>query len=327
MNEKTRKESLANALKQIDKDFGKNTVMKLGTKEVLEVPSISTGSFSLDKALGIGGLPKGRVVEIYGPESSGKTTLTLQVIAECQKQGGTAAFIDAEHALDPEYAKKLGVDIDELLISQPDTGDDALEVTDRLVESGSLDVIVIDSVAALVPKAELEGAMGDSHVGLQARLMSQALRKITGKVQKANTLVIFINQIRMKIGVMFGNPETTAGGNALKFYSSVRLDIRRVGAIKEGTDEIVGNETRVKVVKNKMAPPLKVVEFQILYGKGINRTGEIIEYAVKKNILEKSGSWYSYNGDKIGQGLAKASLFLKENPKILEEIEKSVQEA
>ena len=301
--------------------------MKLGTKEVLEVPSISTGSFSLDKALGIGGLPKGRVVEIYGPESSGKTTLTLQVIAECQKQGGTAAFIDAEHALDPEYAKKLGVDIDELLISQPDTGDDALEVTDRLVESGSLDVIVIDSVAALVPKAELEGAMGDSHVGLQARLMSQALRKITGKVQKANTLVIFINQIRMKIGVMFGNPETTAGGNALKFYSSVRLDIRRVGAIKEGTDEIVGNETRVKVVKNKMAPPLKVVDFQILYGKGINRTGEIIEYAVKKNILEKSGSWYSYNGDKIGQGLAKASLFLKENPKILEEIEKSVQEA
>ena len=326
MNEKTKRESLANALKQIDKDFGKNTVMKLGTKEVLEVPSISTGSFSLDKALGIGGLPKGRVVEIYGPESSGKTTLTLQVIAECQKQGGTAAFIDAEHALDPEYAKKLGVDIDELLISQPDTGDDALEVTDRLVESGSLDVIVIDSVAALVPKAELEGAMGDSHVGLQARLMSQALRKITGKVQKANTLVIFINQIRMKIGVMFGNPETTAGGNALKFYSSVRLDIRRVGAIKEGTDEIVGNETRVKVVKNKMAPPLKVVEFQILYGKGINRTGEIIEYAVKKNILEKSGSWYSYNGDKIGQGLAKTSLFLKENPKILEEIEKSVQE-
>ena len=251
----------------------------------------------------------------------------MQIIAECQKAGGTAAFIDAEHALDPEYAKKLGVDIDELLISQPDTGDDALEVTDRLVESGSLDVIVIDSVAALVPKAELEGAMGDSHVGLQARLMSQALRKITGKVQKANTLVIFINQIRMKIGVMFGNPETTAGGNALKFYSSVRLDIRRVGAIKEGTDEIVGNETRVKVVKNKMAPPLKVVDFQILYGKGINRTGEIIEYAVKKNILEKSGSWYSYNGDKIGQGLAKASLFLKENPKILEEIEKSVQEA
>ena len=316
MNEKTRKESLANALKQIDKDFGKNTVMKLGTKEVLEVPSISTGSFSLDKALGIGGLPKGRVVEIYGPESSGKTTLTLQVIAECQKQGGTAAFIDAEHALDPEYAKKLGVDIDELLISQPDTGDDALEVTDRLVESGSLDVIVIDSVAALVPKAELEGAMGDSHVGLQARLMSQALRKITGKVQKANTLVIFINQIRMKIGVMFGNPETTAGGNALKFYSSVRLDIRRVGAIKEGTDEIVGNETRVKVVKNKMAPPLKVVDFQILYGKGINRTGEIIEYAVKKNILEKSGSWYSYNGDKIGQGLPKPH-FLKENRKFL----------
>lgn len=330
MNDKTRKENLANALRQIDKDFGKNTVMKLGSKDVLEVPSISTGSFSLDKALGIGGLPKGRVVEIYGPESSGKTTLTLQVIAECQKQGGTAAFIDAEHALDPEYAKKLGVDIDELLISQPDTGDDALEVTDRLVESGSLDVIVVDSVAALVPKAELEGAMGDSHVGLQARLMSQALRKITGKVQKANTLVIFINQIRMKIGVMFGNPETTAGGNALKFYSSVRLDIRKVGQIKEGTgdrEEIVGNETRVKVVKNKMAPPLKLANFQILYGKGINRVGEIIEYAVKESLIEKSGAWYSYKGDKIGQGFSKTCQFLIKNPKILQEIQGAVEKA
>ena len=322
----SKKQTLNNALKQIESQFGKGTIMKLGTRETVEVPSIGTGSFGLDKALGIGGLPKGRVVEIYGPESSGKTTLTLQIIAECQKAGGSAAFIDAEHALDPDYAKALGVDIDELLLSQPDTGEQALEVTDLLVKSGSLDVIVIDSVAALVPRAELEGDMGDSHVGLQARLMSQALRKITGSIQKSNTLVIFINQIRMKIGVMFGNPETTTGGNALKFYSSVRLDIRRVGAIKEG-DEIVGNETRVKVVKNKMAPPFKVVDFQILYGKGINRFAEIIEHAVKKSIIEKSGSWYSYNGDKIGQGLAKASDFLRENPKILEEIEKSVQEA
>ena len=298
-----KKTSLETALKQIEKDFGEGTIMKLGTRDTVEVPSISTGSFGLDKALGIDGLPKGRVVEIYGPESSGKTTLTLQIIAECQKAGGTAAFIDAEHALDPEYAKALGVDIDELLISQPDTVEQALEVTDKLVESGGLDVIVVDSVAALVPRAELEGNMGDSHVGLQARLMSQALRKITGSIQRKNTLVIFINQIRMKIGVMFGSPETTTGGNALKFYSSVRLDIRRIGAIKDG-DEIIGNETRVKVVKNKMAPPFKVAEFQILYGKGINRKAEIIEYAVQKGIVEKAGSWYSYKGDKIGQGLS-----------------------
>ena len=322
----TKKQSLDNALKQIEKEYGQGTIMKLGTKDIVEVGSISTGSFSLDNALGIGGLPRGRVVEIYGPESSGKTTLTLQVIAECQKAGGSAAFIDAEHALDPEYAKALGVDIDELLVSQPDTGEQALEVTDTLIQSKSLDVIVVDSVAALVPRAELEGDMGDSHVGLQARLMSQALRKITGNIQKSNTMVIFINQIRMKIGVMFGNPETTTGGNALKFYSSVRLDIRRVGAIKDG-DEVVGNETRVKVVKNKVAPPFKVVDFQILYGKGINRVGEIIEYAVKKEIVEKSGSWYSYKGEKIGQGLNKATEFLKENSKILTEIEKASLEA
>ena len=322
----TKKQSLDNALKQIEKEYGQGTIMKLGTKDIVEVGSISTGSFSLDKALGIGGLPRGRVVEIYGPESSGKTTLTLQVIAECQKAGGSAAFIDAEHALDPEYAKALGVDIDELLVSQPDTGEQALEVTDTLIQSKSLDVIVVDSVAALVPRAELEGDMGDSHVGLQARLMSQALRKITGNIQKSNTMVIFINQIRMKIGVMFGNPETTTGGNALKFYSSVRLDIRRVGALKDG-DEIIGNETRVKVVKNKVAPPFKVVDFQILYGKGINRIGEIIEYAVKKEIVEKSGSWYSYKGEKIGQGLNKATEFLKENSKILNEIEKASLEA
>ena len=319
----TKKQSLDTALKQIESQFGKGTIMKLGTRETVEVPSIPTGSFGLDNALGIGGLPKGRVVEIYGPESSGKTTLTLQIIAECQKAGGSAAFIDAEHALDPEYAKALGVDIDELLLSQPDTGEQALEVTDMIVKSGSLDVIVVDSVAALVPRAELEGDMGDSHVGLQARLMSQALRKITGSIQKSNTLVIFINQIRMKIGVMFGSPETTTGGNALKFYSSVRLDIRRIGAIKDG-DEVVGNETRVKVVKNKMAPPFKVVEFQILYGKGINKNAEIIEFAVKKGIIEKAGAWYSYKGDKIGQGIAKTSEFLKENPKVLDEIEASV---
>ena len=322
----TKKQSLDNALKQIEKEYGQGTIMKLGTKDIVEVGSISTGSFGLDNALGIGGLPKGRVVEIYGPESSGKTTLTLQVIAECQKAGGSAAFIDAEHALDPEYAKALGVDIDELVVSQPDTGEQALEVTDTLIQSKSLDVIVVDSVAALVPRAELEGDMGDSHVGLQARLMSQALRKITGNIQKSNTMVIFINQIRMKIGVMFGNPETTSGGNALKFYSSVRLDIRRVGAIKDA-DEIIGNETRVKVVKNKVAPPFKVVDFQILYGKGINRIGEVIEYAVKKDVVEKSGSWYSYKGEKIGQGLNKATEFLRENIKILNEIEKASLEA
>ncbi len=320
-----KKTSLEAALKQIEKDFGEGTIMKLGTRDTVEVPSISTGSFGLDKALGINGLPKGRVVEIYGPESSGKTTLTLQIIAECQKAGGTAAFIDAEHALDPEYAKALGVDIDELLLSQPDTGEQALEVTDMLVESGGLDVIVVDSVAALVPRAELEGNMGDSHVGLQARLMSQALRKITGSIQKKNTLVIFINQIRMKIGVMFGSPETTTGGNALKFYSSVRLDIRRIGAIKDG-DEVIGNETRVKVVKNKMAPPFKIAEFQILYGKGINRKAEIIEYAVQKGIVEKAGSWYSYNGDKIGQGMSKVIEFLDENPNIFTDIEKVLSE-
>ena len=320
-----KKTSLETALKQIEKDFGEGTIMKLGTRDTVEVPSISTGSFGLDKALGINGLPKGRVVEIYGPESSGKTTLTLQIIAECQKASGTAAIIDAEHALDPEYAKALGVDIDELLISQPDTGEQALEVTDKLVESGGLDVIVVDSVAALVPRAELEGNMGDSHVGLQARLMSQALRKITGSIQRKNTLVIFINQIRMKIGVMFGSPETTTGGNALKFYSSVRLDIRRIGAIKDG-DEVIGNETRVKVVKNKMAPPFKVAEFQILYGKGINRKAEIIEYAVQKGIVEKAGSWYSYKGDKIGQGMSKVTEFLDENPNILTDIEKVISE-
>ena len=315
--------ALKATMDRIDKSYGKGAVMRLGDEPQLELDIIKTGSIALNRALGVGGFPKGRVVEVYGPESSGKTTLTLQIIAECQKAGGSAAFIDAEHALDPEYAKALGVDIDELLLSQPDTGEQALEVTDMLVKSGSLDVIVVDSVAALVPRAELEGDMGDSHVGLQARLMSQALRKITGSIQKSNTLVIFINQIRMKIGVMFGSPETTTGGNALKFYSSVRLDIRRIGAIKDG-DEVVGNETRVKVVKNKMAPPFKVVEFQILYGKGINKNAEIIEHAVKKGIIEKAGAWYSYKGDKIGQGIAKTSEFLKENPKLLEEIESAV---
>ena len=315
-----KKTSLDNALKQIESQFGKGTIMKLGTRETVEVPSISTGSFGLDKALGINGLPKGRVVEIYGPESSGKTTLTLQIIAECQKAGGSAAFIDAEHALDPEYAKALGVDIDELLLSQPDTGEQALEVTDMLVQSGGLDVIVVDSVAALVPRAELEGDMGDSHVGLQARLMSQALRKITGSIQKTNTLVIFINQIRMKIGVMFGNPETTTGGNALKFYSSVRLDIRRIGAIKEG-DEIIGNETRVKVVKNKMAPPFKVVTFDILYGEGISREGEIIDLGVAHKVLDKSGAWYSYGDVRLGQGKDKVRDFLKTNPDMMQEIQ------
>ena len=320
----TKKQSLDNALKQIEKEYGQGTIMKLGTKDIVEVGSISTGSFGLDNALGIGGLPKGRVVEIYGPESSGKTTLTLQVIAECQKAGGSAAFIDAEHALDPEYAKALGVDIDELVVSQPDTGEQALEVTDTLIQSKSLDVIVVDSVAALVPRAELEGDMGDSHVGLQARLMSQALRKITGNIQKSNTMVIFINQIRMKIGVMFGNPETTTGGNALKFYSSVRLDIRRVGAIKDA-DEIIGNETRVKVVKNKVAPPFRVVEFDIMYGEGISKLGELIDLGVKVGTIEKSGAWFSYKGNKIGQGRENSKIFLKDNPAVANEIESIIR--
>ena len=319
----TSSKSLKDTLADIDNHFGKGTVMRMGDRENLDIPSISTGSLGLDIALGIGGIPKGRVTEIYGPESSGKTTLTLQIIAQCQKEGGTCAFIDAEHALDPQYAEKLGVNVDELLLSQPDTGEQALEVADMLVKSKSVDLVIIDSVAALVPRAEIEGEMGDHHVGLQARLMSQALRKITGNIQRSGATVVFINQIRMKIGVMFGSPETTTGGTALKFYSSVRLDIRRIGAIKDG-DEVVGNETRVKVVKNKMAPPFKVVEFQILYGKGINKNAEIIEFAVKKGIIEKAGAWYSYKGDKIGQGIAKTSEFLKENPKVLEEIEASV---
>ena len=317
--EKDRTNSLENALKQIgsrfDKGPGEKAIMRMGDKVLEKIPSIPTGSLGLDIALGIGGLPKGRVVEIYGPESSGKTTLTLEVIAQCQKLGGTAAFIDAEHALDPIYAEKLGVNVEELLISQPDTGEEALEITDILVHSGGVDVLVIDSVAALVPKAEIEGEMGDSHMGLQARLMSQALRKITGNVKKSNTLVIFINQIRHKIGVMFGSPETTSGGNALKFYASCRLDIRRIGTVKEG-DEVVGNETRVKVVKNKVSPPFKQAEFQIIYNKGINRLGELLDRGSDLGILEKSGSWYSLEGEKIGQGKAKAVEFLQENPKI-----------
>ena len=311
------------ALSQIESQFGAGTVMRMGERRHEKLPSISTGSLGLDLALGIGGLPQGRVVEIYGPESSGKTTLTLEVIAQCQKQGGTAAFIDAEHALDPVYAEKLGVNVEELLISQPDTGEQALEVTDIMVHSGGIDILVIDSVAALVPKAEIEGEMGDSHVGLQARLMSQALRKLTGGVKKSNTLVIFINQIRHKIGVMFGSPETTSGGNALKFYASVRLDIRRIGTVKEG-DEVVGNETRVKVVKNKVSPPFKQAEFQIIYNKGINRLGEIIDKGSELGILEKSGAWYSLEGEKIGQGKANAVEFMEENPKVAESIEKLI---
>jgi len=318
--------SLDNALGQIERQFGSGTVMRMGEKRHEKIPAIPTGSLGLDLALGIGGLPKGRIVEIYGPESSGKTTLTLEVIAQCQKMGGTAAFIDAEHALDPIYAEKLGVNVDELLVSQPDTGEQALEVADIMVASGGIDILVIDSVAALVPKAEIEGEMGDHHVGLQARLMSQALRKITGNVQKSDTLVIFINQIRHKIGVMFGSPETTAGGNALKFYSSVRMDIRRIGTVKEG-DEAVGNETRVKVVKNKVSPPFKQAEFQILYNKGINRLGEIIDKGVELDIIEKAGAWYSYNGEKIGQGKSKSIEFLEENKKLLNAIEKQVIEA
>ena len=318
--------NLSEALSQIEKQFGKGTVMKMGDREIVDIPSVSTGSLGLDIALGIGGLPKGRVVEIFGPESSGKTTLTLQAIAECQKAGGTAAFIDAEHALDPNYAEKLGVNVDELLLSQPDTGEQALEVTDMLVKSGSVDLIVVDSVAALTPRAEIEGDMGDHHMGLQARLMSQALRKITGNIQRSNAMVIFINQIRMKIGVMFGNPETTTGGNALKFYSSVRLDIRRIGAVKEG-EEVVGNETRVKVVKNKVSPPFKQAEFQIMYGEGINTEGEILELGQKLELVEKSGSWYSHNGEKIGQGKVNASKFLKENTKIRDSLVKEIRKA
>ena len=311
-------------MSQIEKQFGKGAVMKMGDRENTDIPSVSTGSLGLDIALGIGGLPKGRVIEIFGPESSGKTTLTLQAIAECQKEGGTAAFIDAEHALDPSYAEKLGVNVDELLLSQPDTGEQALEITDMLVKSNSVDLIVVDSVAALTPRAEIEGEMGDHHVGLQARLMSQALRKITGNIQRSNAMVIFINQIRMKIGVMFGNPETTTGGNALKFYSSVRLDIRRIGSVKEG-DEVIGNETRVKVVKNKVSPPFKQAEFQIMYGQGINVEGEILEYGQKLGLVEKAGAWYSHNGEKIGQGKVNASNFLKENSKIKNSLLKEIR--
>ncbi|WP_407702845.1 recombinase RecA [Thiobacillus sedimenti] len=319
--------ALAAALSQIEKQFGKGSVMRLGDHDVArDIQAVSTGSLGLDIALGIGGLPRGRVIEIYGPESSGKTTLTLQVIAEMQKTGGTAAFIDAEHALDPAYAAKLGVDVDNLLISQPDTGEQALEIADMLVRSGSVDIVVVDSVAALTPKAEIEGEMGDAHVGLQARLMSQALRKLTANIKRTNTLVIFINQIRMKIGVMFGNPETTTGGNALKFYASVRLDIRRVGAIKKG-DEVIGNETKVKVVKNKVSPPFKEAFFDILYGQGISREGEIIELGVAHKLVDKSGAWYAYQGEKIGQGKDNAREFLKEHPEIAHEIEAKVRAA
>ena len=317
--------ALEAALGQIERQFGKGTVMRMGDNNRQSIPSISTGSLGLDIALGIGGLPKGRIVEIYGPESSGKTTLTLQVIAEAQKAGGTCAFVDAEHALDPVYAEKLGVVIDDLVVSQPDTGEQALEVTDMLVRSGACDVLVVDSVAALTPRAEIEGEMGDHHVGLQARLMSQALRKLTGNIKAANCLVIFINQIRMKIGVMFGNPETTTGGNALKFYSSVRIDIRRIGAVKDG-DEVVGNETRVKVVKNKVSPPFKQTEFQILYGKGINRFGELVDLGVKNGFVDKSGAWYAYNGNKIGQGKANVCVFLNENADIATELERKIRE-
>ncbi len=324
-NNPEKERALSAALAQIERQFGKGSMMRLGDQEQLAIPAVSTGSLGLDVALGIGGLPRGRVVEIYGPESSGKTTLTLQVIAEAQKVGGTCAFIDAEHALDPQYAQALGVDTDNLLVSQPDTGEQALEICDMLVRSAAVDVVVVDSVAALTPKAEIEGEMGDTHVGLQARLMSQALRKMTGNIKQANTMVIFINQIRMKIGVMFGSPETTTGGNALKFYSSVRLDIRRIGAVKNG-DEVVGNETRVKVVKNKVAPPFRQTEFQILYGAGIHRTGEILELGVQQGIVEKSGAWYAYNGDRIGQGRKNAADFLDDNPEMKEEIEATIRQ-
>ena len=323
--DENRKRALAAALGQIDKQFGKGSVMRLGDGGIARnFESISTGSIGLDVALGIGGLPKGRVVEIYGPEASGKTTLTLQVVAECQKAGGTAAFVDAEHALDPKYAEQLGVNVDELLVSQPDTGEQALEITDMLGRSGAVDIIIIDSVAALTPKAEIEGDMGDTHMGLQARLMSQALRKLTGNIKRSNAMVVFINQIRMKIGVMFGSPETTTGGNALKFYSSVRLDIRRIGAIKKG-DEIIGNQTRVKVVKNKVSPPFKMAEFEILYGKGISREGEIIDYGVEQDLIEKSGSWYSYKEERIGQGKENVREFLRSNPEISIDLEAQIR--
>jgi len=318
--DENRKKALAAALSQIERQFGKGSVMRMGDAGPMDIEAISTGSLNLDIALGIGGLPKGRVVEIYGPESSGKTTLTLQVVAECQKAGGTAAFIDAEHALDPIYAENIGVNVDDLLVSQPDTGEQALEITDMLVRSGGVDIVIIDSVAALTPKAEIEGDMGDHHVGLQARLMSQALRKLTANIKRSNTLVIFINQIRMKIGVMFGSPETTTGGNALKFYSSVRLDIRRTGAIKNG-DEVVGNETKVKVVKNKVSPPFKLANFEIFYGKGISHEGEIIDLGVANGLIDKAGAWYSYNDEKIGQGKEKVRAFLKENPDVADTIE------
>jgi len=322
---KEKNKALDAAISQITDNFGKGSVMKLGQQAAMDIDSISTGSLSLDLALGIGGLPKGRVIEIYGPESSGKTTLALQVIAEAQKTGGICAFVDAEHALDPIYAKKLGVQTEELLISQPDTGEQALEIADTLIKSGSISVLVVDSVAALTPRAELEGEMGDHHVGLQSRLMSQALRKLTSSISKTNTMVIFINQIRMKIGVMFGNPETTSGGNALKFYSSVRLDIRRIGAIKD-KDEIIGNSTRVKVVKNKVSPPFKVVEFDLMYGKGISKTGELIDLGAKAEIVEKAGAWYAYKGEKIGQGRENAKIYLEKNPKVAAEIEMAIRE-
>jgi len=320
-----RSKALTAAVGQIEKQFGKGAIMRLGDNQAMDIESISTGSLTIDIALGIGGLPCGRVVEIYGPESSGKTTLTLQVIAEAQKKGKTCAFVDAEHALDPVYAGKLGVNIDDLLVSQPDTGEQALEICDMLVRSGAVDVVIVDSVAALTPKAEIEGDMGDSHVGLQARLMSQALRKLTGNIKRSNTLCIFINQIRMKIGVMFGNPETTTGGNALKFYSSVRLDIRRIGAVKEG-DEVVGNETRVKVVKNKVAPPFRQAEFMIRYGEGISKEAELIDLGVKQKLVDKAGAWYSYKGDRIGQGKANVMKYLKEHPEIANEIEQKIRE-
>ncbi|MCW8106953.1 recombinase RecA [Alteromonas ponticola] len=323
MNDNKQK-ALSAAVGQIEKQFGKGAIMRLGDNQAMDIEAISTGSLTIDIALGIGGLPCGRVVEIYGPESSGKTTLTLQVIAEAQKKGKTCAFVDAEHALDPVYAEKLGVNIDDLLVSQPDTGEQALEICDMLVRSGAVDVVIVDSVAALTPKAEIEGEMGDSHVGLQARLMSQALRKLTGNIKRSNTLCIFINQIRMKIGVMFGNPETTTGGNALKFYSSVRLDIRRIGAVKEG-DEVVGNETRVKVVKNKVAPPFKQAEFMIRYGEGISKEAELIDLGVQQKLVDKAGAWYSYKGDRIGQGKANVMKFLKEHPEIAAEIETKIR--